>query len=147
MVENAPPTSNVARWHNACAPGLDYLAALAEAAVADIPNPLRRHLEGVVFRVDDWPDDDVMTQMGLETPFDLLGLYQGVSLAEKSQFDSGGLPDTVILYRRAILDVWAEGEERLGDLVRHVLIHEVGHHFGFSDDDMTALERDGDPTG
>lgn len=138
--QDTPDAEGSGQWAAAYAPTPDDLAALAEAAVADIPAPLRAHLGDIVFRVAEFPEEAVMAELGLESPFDLLGLYHGVSLAEKSHFESGGLPDSITLYRRPILDVWAEGTESLGHLVRHVLIHEVGHHFGLSDADMAALE-------
>ncbi|MBB4212529.1 putative Zn-dependent protease with MMP-like domain [Rhodothalassium salexigens DSM 2132] len=141
---DASPTAAAASWSAARAPGADVFAALAEAAVASIPEPLRGYLGDIAFRVAEFPDEDVIRDLDLDSPFDILGLYQGISLAEKSNFDSGALPDTITLYRRPILDVWAEGEETLGDLITHVLIHEVGHHFGLSDADMEALEAAAD---
>jgi predicted Zn-dependent protease with MMP-like domain len=124
-------------------PSLDDLAALAESALATIPAALRAHVGDVVLRVDDFPDAEVERDMALESPFDLLGLYRGVSLLEKSP--SAVLPqvDMIFLYRRPLLDYWCETGEELAAVVRHVLIHEIGHHFGFSDDDMDALEQDG----
>ena len=123
-------------------PGLDDLHAIAEAAFQDIPGELRRHVTGVVIRVADFPDDDVIADLGLESPFDLLGLYQGVSLDRKSVLDTPGDPDMVFLYRRPILDYWCETGEDLGHVVRHVLIHEIGHHFGLSDADMDRIEAE-----
>ena len=123
-------------------PSLADIEALADAAWQTIPERLRRHAEDVVVRVEDFPDDDVCAEMALESPFDLLGLYQGVALHERSVMDPGGVMDMVFLYRRPLLDYWCEYEEDLAHLVRHVLIHEIGHHFGFSDDDMEALERE-----
>ena len=96
--------------------------------------------EGVVIRIEDFATEEVLKSLGMESPFDLMGLYQGVSLDRKSVMDSGREPDMVFLYRRAILDYWAEGDETLGGLVTHVLVHEIGHHFGLSDADMEALE-------
>ena len=96
--------------------------------------------DGVVIRIEDFAADEVLKSLGIESPFDLMGLYQGVSLDRKSVMDSGREPDMVFLYRRAILDYWAESDETLGGLVTHVLIHEIGHHFGLSDADMEALE-------
>lgn len=116
---------------------------LAHAAFATIPARLARHAEGVVIRVDEFPDEETCVEMELETPFDILGLYRGVSLDRKSIGDSGGLPDMIFLYRRPILDYWVETYEPLADIVRHVLIHEIGHHFGFSDDEMEQIEREG----
>lgn len=127
--------------HFTTAPTLDELDDLARQAFATIPDELRRHCADLVIRVADFPDDDVIEEMELETPFDLLGLYQGVSLERRSTQDSGSLPDMIFLYRRPLLDYWCETGEDLQALVRHVMIHEIGHHFGFSDDDMEALEE------
>lgn len=123
------------------APTLEDIEALADAAWQTIPERLRRVASDVVIRVEDFPDDDVCREMELESPFDLLGLYQGVAIDDRSVMD--GVPgiDMVFLYRRPMLDYWCETGEELGHLVRHVLIHEIGHHFGFSDEDMEALER------
>jgi len=121
------------------APSLADIEALARAAIERLPELFRKHLDAVVLRVEDFPDDDVCRDMELESEFDILGLYQGHSVG-RSVDVSGSLPDTVYLYRRPILDVWAEGEESLEHLVTHVLVHEVGHHFGLSDEDMHAIE-------
>ena len=123
-------------------PSLADIDEMARAALAALPEPLKRMTEGVVLQVMDFPDEDVCEEMELESPFDILGLYQGISLAEKQVESSGSLPDLVFLYRRPILDYWCETAEDLGHVVRHVLIHEIGHHFGFSDDDMEALEAE-----
>ena len=132
-------------WHGRRAPSADEIAALATEAVATIPEPLRAHLEDVVFRVVDFPDEETLRSLGMaDDPFGLLGLYQGVSLAEKSGFDAPAEPDMIFLYRRPILGYWAESEETLDHLVRHVLIHEVGHHFGLSDADMDRIEAAAD---
>ena len=125
------------------APTLDDIEALARAAVTRLPAAFRRFLDGVRLEVQDFPDDEVMREMGLESPFDILGLYQGHSIA-KSVDLSGNLPDTVYLYRRPILDEWADGGDSLEALVTHVLVHEVGHHFGLSDDDMDRIETAAD---
>lgn len=126
-------------------PSLADIDAIARAALASLPEVMRRMTDGVVLRVTDLPDDDVIEEMDLESPFDIMGLYQGVSLMEKRMETSGDLPDMVFLYRLPILDCWCETGEDLGHVVRHVLIHEIGHHFGFSDDDMEALELQADP--
>jgi predicted Zn-dependent protease with MMP-like domain len=128
-------------------PSLADFEALADAAWRVIPERLRRHAEDVVIRVEEFPDEEICRDMKLKSPFDLLGLYQGVALSERSVMDSGSGVDMVILYRRPILDYWCEFEEDLAHLVRHVLIHEIGHHFGFSDADMEALEREADAVG
>ncbi|MEQ8369698.1 MAG: metallopeptidase family protein [Alphaproteobacteria bacterium] len=122
------------------APDLDDLAAIGDAALGTLPGRLRQHMKGVVLRVEDFPDDETCAEMDLESPFDLLGLYRGVAMTEKSGFDLPGEPDMVFLYRRPILDYWCDSGEDLERLVRHVLIHEIGHHFGFSDSDMETLE-------
>ena len=124
-------------------PSLAELEALAQNALATIPDELKRHLGPVVIRLEDFPDEETEEAMGLESPFDLLGLYRGVALPNKSV--SAVLPsiDMIFLYRRPILDYWCETGEDLAHVVRHVLIHEVGHHFGFSDDDMERIEEAG----
>ena len=125
------------------APTVEQIEALAEEALLTIPAALRLHVTNLLIRVDDFPDDETVVEMELESPFDLLGLYRGVSLDRKSVQDSGAEPDMVFLYRRPLLDYWCETGESLAHLVRHVLIHEIGHHFGFSDDDMDAIEAQG----
>ena len=125
------------------APTVEQIEALAEKALLTIPASLRQHVTNLLIRVDDFPDDETVVEMGLESPFDLLGLYRGVSLDRKSVQDSGAEPDMVFLYRRPLLDYWCETGESLAHLVRHVLIHEIGHHFGFSDADMDAIEAQG----
>jgi len=125
-------------------PSLSDIDDMARAALASLPEPLKSMTKGVVLQVTDFPDDDVLEEMELESPFDIMGLYQGISLLEKQVEASGALPDMVFLYRRPILDYWCETGEDLGHVVRHVLIHEIGHHFGFSDDDMESLEAQAD---
>jgi predicted Zn-dependent protease with MMP-like domain len=132
-----PPTG----WPDAAAPSLDDIAALAEAAFAGLPEKFRRLAGEVVFRVDDFPSDDVLDDLGIEDPFELTGLYQGVDLGRRSLFDPSPEPARIFLYRRPILDEWAErGEVSLAELVTHVLTHEIGHHFGLSDADIDAIE-------
>ena len=109
-----------------------------------LPKDFRDLCEGVILRVDDFPTDEVLDEMGAESEFDLLGLFQGIGLPFRSNEDTARLPNMVWLYRRPILDYWAEHEETLGHIVRHVLIHEIGHHFGLSDDDMAAIEGNAD---
>ena len=131
----------MADWTQAAAPSLDDIAALAEAAFAALPDRFRRLAGQVMFRVDEFADDDVLEELGLADPFELTGLYQGVDLARQSVFDPSPEPARVFLYRRPILDEWAErGDVTLGEIVSHVLVHEIGHHFGLSDDDIDAIE-------
>ena len=125
------------------APSLGDLEALAERALGTVPAELKRHLGNVVIRVDEFPDEEVEEEMELESPFDILGLYRGVALPHKSVSSMRADADMVYLYRRPILDYWCETGEDLYRVVRHVLIHEIGHHFGFSDDDMDRLEGEG----
>ena len=124
-------------------PSLAEIEELAERALATIPRRLKRHLGRVVIRVEEFPDEETEEEMGLESPFDLLGLYRGVALPHKSVFATQSAVDMIFLYRRPILDYWCETGEDLAHVVRHVLIHEIGHHFGFSDADMERIEREG----
>ena len=121
-------------------PSLDDLEAIGREALKTIPKPLARYVREVVIRVDEFPDEETEKAMGLESPFDLLGLYRGVSLNRRSVSDSARNVDMVFLYRRPILDYWSESGEDLVDIVRHVLVHEIGHHFGFSDEDMERIQ-------
>ncbi|MBU6165251.1 MAG: metallopeptidase family protein [Alphaproteobacteria bacterium] len=123
------------------APSLADIEALAQAAVERLPALFRQHLAAVILKVEDFPDDAVIAEMDLETPWDLLGLYWGRHVGMKGDMPSGALPDMIFLYRRPLLDAWADGDDSLEALVTHVLVHEVGHHFGLSDDDMEAIER------
>lgn len=130
------------RWTHAVAPSLSDFEDLATAAWSRLPSEFRQMAGDIVIRIEDFPSDDVIDSLGLDDPFDLTGLYQGVSLDRKSVGDSATEPDIVCLYRRPILDEWSDGEEELGHLVAHVLVHEIGHHFGLSDDDMQDVEQD-----
>lgn len=123
------------------APSLADIESIAAAALASIPEELRRHARHVVIRVEEFPDDDTLADLGLESQFDLLGLYRGVALPRKTVFSTPQNVDMIFLYRRPILDYWCESRENLADVVRHVLIHEIGHHFGFSDADMERIEN------
>lgn len=123
------------------APDAEAIDALARAAMARLPEGFRRYLGDVVLRVEEFADDETLDALGLEDAFQLSGLYRGRPVGEKSVGDSGALPDMIFLYRRALLDEWVESGETLEALVTHVLVHEVGHHFGLSDDDMHALEE------
>ena len=122
------------------APDAAEIERLADAAIARMPEGFRRHLEGVVLRVDDFAEDEVLDQLGLDDPFDLTGLYTGRPIGERSSTHSGELPAMIHLYRRPLLDEWAESGVALEALITHVIVHEVGHHFGFSDADMHAIE-------
>jgi predicted Zn-dependent protease with MMP-like domain len=127
-------------WAGKEAPSLADFEALAAFAWRRLPRQFRDLCDNVVIRVEDFPTDEVLDGLGLESPLDLLGLFQGVSLDKRSVMDPSGLPNMVYLYRRPILDYWAEHKETLGHLVTHVLVHEIGHHFGLSDADMEHLE-------
>jgi predicted Zn-dependent protease with MMP-like domain len=123
------------------APSLDDLAEIAERAFAALPEGFRKLAGEVVFRVDDFPDEAVLDELGIEDAFGLTGLYSGVDLSRRSVFDAAPEPSRVFLYRRPILDEWAErGEITLEELVTHVLVHEIGHHFGLSDAQIDAIE-------
>lgn len=133
--------SAVTDWSAATAPSLAELERLADDAFARLPAGFRRLCDGVAVRVEDFPDDETLREMGLDSPFDLLGLFRGIGLAQGgASLQTGQFPNMIWLYRRPLLDYWAEHEETLGHLVSHVLIHEIGHHFGLSDDDMDAIE-------
>jgi predicted Zn-dependent protease with MMP-like domain len=129
-------------WSKLEAPTLAEFETLAHAAYRRLPGRFRALTGDLLIRIEDFPTDEVLDQMGIESAFDLLGLYSGVDLARKSVMDASGLPDMVFLYRRPILDYWAEHEETLGAVIAHVLIHEIGHHFGLSDDDMARIEAE-----
>jgi predicted Zn-dependent protease with MMP-like domain len=121
-------------------PSLAEIEELAQRVFGTIPRRLKRYLGHVVIQVEEFPDEETEAAMGLETPFDILGLYRGVALPHKSISDTRPDHDLIFLYRRPILDYWCESSEDLAHLVRHVLIHEIGHHFGFSDEDMARIE-------
>lgn len=123
-------------------PGLAGMETMARTALKTIPEKLRRHVAGVAIRIEEFPDAETEREMGLESPFDLLGLYRGVSLDRKSVSDTPTDVDMIFLYRRPILDYWCETGEDLTHIIRHVLIHEIGHHFGLSDEDMERIEKE-----
>ena len=128
-------------WSTRGAPSLAELETIADAGFKRLPRRFRDLCKGVVIRVEDFPTDEVLDTMGIESPFDLLGLYHGVDLARQSVMDVTTLPEMVFLYRRPILDYWAEHQETLGAIITHVLVHEIGHHFGLSDADMERIEE------
>lgn len=123
------------------APDAAAIERLAEAAIARLPDAFRRHLTNVVLRIEDYADDEVLEQLGIEDAFELTGLYSGRSLDKQDSWTSGELPPMIHLYRRPLLDEWAETGVSLEALITHVIIHEIGHHFGFSDADMHAIEE------
>jgi len=128
-------------WGRRRAPELAEFEELAALAWQRLPSEFRALCGDVLIRIEDFPTEEVLRDLGLESPFDLMGLYHGVSLDKKSVMDVPRGPDMVFLYRRPLLDYWAEGNETLGHLVTHVLVHEIGHHFGFSDADMARIEE------
>lgn len=135
MGEPADPLSGLK------APTLAEIERLADLAYAALPETFRALCGTILIHVDDFPTDEVLEEMGCETPFDILGLFTGIGLAQGSAMaETGQMPNTIHLYRRPILDYWAEHDESLGAIVTHVMVHEIGHHFGFSDEDMEAIE-------
>jgi predicted Zn-dependent protease with MMP-like domain len=129
-------------WQGAEAPSLAQLEAIADQAFKRLPRRFRDLCKDVVIRVEDFPTDEVLDAFDAESAFDLLGLYHGVDMARQSVMDPAAMPEMVFLYRRPILDYWAEHEETLGHIVTHVLVHEIGHHFGLSDADMHRIEEE-----
>ena len=121
-------------------PAAATIEAIARATIAGLPPAFRAHLGDVLLIVEEFADDETLDALGIEDPYDLTGLYHGRPIGEKSSMDLGTLPDRIHLYRRALLDEWIATGVELGALVRHVTIHEIGHHFGLSDADMHTLE-------
>lgn len=128
-------------WSRTQAPTLDDIEVIARAAFAGLPETFRALCGAVPIVVQDFPDEDVIADMELPSEFDILGLFQGSDLAAREGHGGRPEPTMIFLYRRPILDYWAENEETLGEIVRHVLIHEIGHHFGLSDEDMERIEE------
>lgn len=129
-------------WSHATSPTLADFEALATAAWQKLAPEFRDMAHDLLIRIEDFATDEVLDGLGIEDPFELTGLYQGISLDRQSVTDAPREPDMVFLYRRAILDEWADSQEELGHLVMHVLVHEIGHHFGFSDEDMENIEAE-----
>jgi len=127
-------------WRTSAAPSLGDIEGLAQEAYARLPDHFRKLCQGLVIRVEDFPTSEVLDSMQAESEFDLLGLFQGVGLPFQSESAPELMPNMVWLYRRPILDYWAEHDDTLGEIVTHVLVHEIGHHFGLSDEDMEAIE-------
>ena len=134
-----------ADWKSATAPSLAEFEIMAAAAWERIEPEFREVCGDLVIRIEDFALDEVLDELDIESPFDLMGLYQGLSLDKKSTLDTPREPDMVFLYRRAILDYWVESGETLGEIITHVLVHEIGHHFGFSDEDMEDIEQEAAP--
>ncbi len=128
-------------WRPMKAPSLAELEVLAGEMFRHLPKRFRDLCAGVVIQVDDFPSEEVLDEMGAQTEFDILGLFQGVGLPFRAESAPVQMPNMIWLYRRPILDYWAEHDETLGAIVKHVLVHEIGHHFGLSDDDMHAIEQ------
>lgn len=128
-------------WSRTESPTLDDIETIARAAFATLPERFRHLCGEVPFVVQEFPDEDVITDLDLESEFDILGLFQGADFAARDTSSGQLEPTLIFLYRRPILDYWAEHETTLGDVVRHVLIHEIGHHFGLSDEDMEKIEE------
>jgi predicted Zn-dependent protease with MMP-like domain len=131
-------------WRPRKAPSLEAFEALAAEVYARLPDKFRALCQGLIIRVDDFPTDEVLDDMELESEFDLLGLFHGVGLPFRSESAPMQMPNMIWLYRRPILDYWAEHDETLGEVVAHVLVHEIGHHFGLSDEDIEAIEQAAD---
>ena len=140
----AGKTYNLAELHVLSAPTLAEIEIMAADAYGRLPDNFRALCQGLVIRVEDFPTAEVLATLKVETEFDLLGLFQGVGLPFQSDSAPGQMPNMIWLYRRPILDYWAEHEETLGAIVTHVLVHEIGHHFGLSDEDMEAIEAQAD---
>jgi predicted Zn-dependent protease with MMP-like domain len=127
-------------WSELKAPSLDDLEILAQQTFSELPEGFRVLVTGIVFVVADFPDDEVRRDLELESEFEILGLFQGPDLANRTANSNGAHATMIFLYRRPILDYWSESDDTLGDIIRHVLIHEIGHHFGLSDDGMESIE-------
>ncbi|AEQ53241.1 metallopeptidase family protein [Pelagibacterium halotolerans] len=136
-----PSQGDAKLWGPLAAPSLDDIEALAIEALEALPEPFRSMSRGVECRVAEFPTEEICKDMDLESPFDLMGLFEGIGMTDDGIIpQTGQMPNRVWLYRRPILDYWAEHTDTLGEIVTHVLVHEIGHHFGLSDDDMYAID-------
>ena len=145
MTQNVPGvamarTNQAADWGARLSPSLGEIESLAIEAYAHLPETFRSLCGDITIQIAEFPDDQIVEDMGLDSPFDLLGLFEGTGISQRFSLQTGQQANRITLYRRAILDYWAEYEEVLGDVVTHVLIHEIGHHFGLSDEDMERIE-------
>lgn len=138
-MSNMPPADPLA-WRPLRAPSLEEMEVVASEIFQRLPANFRAKCEGLVIQVDDFPTDEVLDLLGIESEFDLLGFFQGVGLPFRSESAAVQMPNMIWLYRRPILDYWAEHDETLGAIIAHVLVHEIGHHFGLSDEDIEAIE-------
>ena len=127
-------------WAGRFSPTLDEVQSIAIETLAHLPQEFRALCDDIVIQIADFPDDQIIEDLSLDTPFDLLGLFEGRGIGERFTLIPGHGPNRITLFRRAILDYWGEHEETLGDIISHVLIHEVGHHFGMTDEDMEKIE-------
>jgi predicted Zn-dependent protease with MMP-like domain len=138
------PFSDPLAWRPVKAPSLAEVEVLAEEVFRRLPQRFRALCDGLVIHVEDFPSDEVLDEMRAESEFDLLGLFHGTGLPFRSETAPAQMPNMVWLYRRPILDYWAEHDETLGAIIAHVLVHEIGHHFGLSDEDMESIEKTAD---
>ena len=139
-MNDRPDDKSSLRWRPLKAPSLAEFEAMAIEAFRKLPDNFRALCADLVIRIDDFPTDEVLDHLGARSEFDVLGLFQGVGLPFRSESAPVQMPNMIWLYRRPILDYWSEHDETLGEIVTHVLVHEIGHHFGLSDDDMEAIE-------
>jgi predicted Zn-dependent protease with MMP-like domain len=138
------PLENPPIWPKAKAPSLEEFEVFAIEAFRRLPDGFRALCADLVIRIEDFPTDEVLDHMGVKSEFDILGLFQGVGLPFRAESAPTHMPNMIWLYRRPILDYWADHDETLGAIVTHVLVHEIGHHFGLSDDDMETIEANAD---
>jgi predicted Zn-dependent protease with MMP-like domain len=135
------PPSQPERWlATAKAPSLDDIERMADEAYRQLPEQFRALSKDLVIRVAEYPADEILDAMGIESELDLMGLFQGIGLPFQTESNAGQMPNMVWLYRVPILLYWAEHDETLSSIVTHVLVHEIGHHFGLSDEDIAAIE-------